>query len=97
MRLAELAILSGGSSAFIDSFVGEFVALLATADFGDSDGILDNSAPVNPTDGTPLLRMSLFNDGEEEMMLFRMGAVNKLVAPGVNIASFPAVVDALCT
>ena len=78
-------------------FVDEFVVSLATADFGDSDGILDNSAPVNPTDSTPLLGRSLFNDGEEEMMLFAMGAVNKSAAPGVNIASFPVVVDKSCT
>ncbi len=79
MRLAESAILSGGSSAFVDSFVDKFAALLATANFGDSNEILNNAAPVNPTDGTPLLRRSLFNDGEEEMMLFAMGAVNELV------------------
>jgi hypothetical protein len=30
------------------------------------------------------------------MMLFATGAVNKLVAPGVNIVSFPVVVNALC-
>jgi hypothetical protein len=89
MRLAELAILSGGSSTFVDSFVDKFVALLGTADFGDSNGILNNTAPVNPTDSTPLLGRSLFNDGEEEMSPFAMGAVNKLVAPGVNLASFP--------
>ena len=59
MRLAESAISSGGSSAFVNSFVDEFVvALLATVDFGDSNGILDNAAPVNPTDGTPFLRRS---------------------------------------
>ncbi len=97
MRLAESAILSGGLSALVDSFVDEFAASLATADFGDSNGILNNAAPVNPTDSTPLLRRSLFNDGEEEMTLFAMGAVNKLVALGVNIASFHVVVDALCT
>ncbi len=97
MRLAESAILSVGSSAFVDSFVDEFVVLLLTADFGDSNGILNNAAPVNPTDGTPLLRRSLFNDGEEEMMLFAMGAVNKLAALGINIASFPVVINALCT
>ncbi len=97
MRLAESAISSGGSSAFVDSFVDKFVALLATVDFGESDGILDNAAPINPTDGTPLPRRSLFNGGEEEMMLFAMGAVNKLAAPGVNIASFPVVVNASCT
>jgi hypothetical protein len=76
MRLAESAISSGGLSAFVDSFVDKFVALLPTANFGDSDGILNNAAPVNPTVGTPLLRRSLFNDGEEEMMLFAMRAVN---------------------
>ncbi len=97
IRLAELVISSGGSSAFVDSFVDEFAALLATADFRDSDGILNNAAPVNPTDGTPLLRSTLFNDGEEEMTLFGMGAVNESVAPGVNIASFHVVVDASCT
>jgi hypothetical protein len=97
MRLAELAILSGGLGTFINSFVDKFVALLATVDFGDSDGILKNTAPVNPTDGTPLLRRSLFNDGEEEMTHFVMGAVNKSVVPGVNIASFPVIVNALCT
>jgi hypothetical protein len=97
MRLAESAILSGGLSAFIDSFVDKFVALLATANFGDSNGILNNAAPINPTGGTPLLRRSLFNDVEEEMTLFAMGAVNKLVAPGVNIASFPVIVDLSCT
>jgi hypothetical protein len=97
MRLTKLAILFGGSSAFINSFVDEFVASLATANFGGSNGILNNAAPVNPTDGTPLLRRSLFNDGEEEMMRFAMGAVSKSAAPGVNIASFPVVVDASCT
>jgi hypothetical protein len=86
-----------GSNAFVDSFFDKFVALLPTANFGASDGILDNAAPLNPTDGTPLLRRSLFNDGEEEMMLFAMRVVNKSVAPGTNIASFPVVVDALCT
>ncbi len=95
--MAELAIPSGGSSAFVNSFFDKFVALLATANFGDSDGILNNAAPVNPTDGTPLLRRSLFNDGEEEMMLFAMGAVNKSAVPGVNIAGFPVVVDTSCT
>ncbi len=34
MRLAELEILSGGLSAFIDSFVDEFVASLPTANLG---------------------------------------------------------------
>jgi hypothetical protein len=97
MQLAESAILSGGSSTFIDSFVDKFAALLATADFGDSNGILNNAAPINRTDGTPLLRRSLFNDGEEEMMLFAMGAVNKSAALGGNIASFPVVVDTSCT
>jgi hypothetical protein len=97
MRLAESAISSGGSSTFVDSFVDKFAAPLPTADFGDSDGILNKAAPVNPTDGTPLLRRSLFNDGEEEMTLFAMGAVNKSAEPGVNIASFPIVVDASCT
>jgi hypothetical protein len=58
MRLAESAISSGGSSAFVDSIVDELVASLATADFGDSDGILNNAAPFNPTDGTPFLRRS---------------------------------------
>jgi hypothetical protein len=97
MQLAESAISSGGSSAFVDSFVDKFVASLATIDFGDSDGILNNAAPINPTDGTPLLRRSLFNDGEEEMMLFVMGAVNESAVRGVNIASFPVVVDVSCT
>jgi hypothetical protein len=97
MQLAELAILSGRLSAFVDSFVDKFVVLLPTADFGDSDGIVKNAAPVNTTDGTTLLRRSLFNDGEEEMMLFVMGAVNKSVVTGVNIESFPVVVNALCT
>ncbi len=96
MQLAESAILSCGLSAFVDSFVDKFVASLPTADFGDSNGILYNAAPVNPTDGTPLLRRSLFNDGEEEMALFAIGAVNKLAAPGVNIASFPVVVNVSC-
>jgi hypothetical protein len=81
--------LSGGSSAFVDSFVDEFVALLETANFGDSDGVLNNAAPGNPTDSTLLLRRSLFNDGEEEMSPFAMGAVNESAAPGVNLASFP--------
>jgi hypothetical protein len=90
MRLAELAILSGGLSAFVNSFVDKFVALLGTANFKDSNGILNNTAPVNPTDSNPLLGRSLFNDGEEEMSPFAMGAVNKLVAPGVNLASFPS-------
>jgi hypothetical protein len=89
MRLAESAISSGGSSAFIDSFVDEFVASLGTANFGDSNGILDNAVPVNPTDSTPLLGRSLFNDGEEEMSPFAMGAVNESAVPGVNLASFP--------
>jgi hypothetical protein len=71
--------------------------LLPAANFGDSNGILYNAAPINPTDGTPLLRRSLFNDGEEEMMLFAMGPVNKSAVPGVNIASFPVLVDASCT
>jgi hypothetical protein len=31
-----------------------------------------------------------FNDGEEEMSPFAMGAVNKLAVLGVNIASFPS-------
>ncbi len=84
MRLAESAILLGGSSAFVNNFVDEFVASLATANFGDSDGILDNAAPGNPTDSTPLLRRSLFNDGEEEMSPFAMGAVNESAVPGVN-------------
>ena len=67
--------------------------MLPTADFGDSDGILNNAAPINPTDRAPLLRRSLFNDGEEERTLFAMGAVRKLAVPDVNIASFPVVVD----
>jgi hypothetical protein len=71
--------------------------LLPTANFGDRDGILDNAAPVNPTDGTPLLRRSLFNDDEKEMLPFAMGAVNESAAPGVNIASFPVVVYVSCT
>jgi hypothetical protein len=96
MQLAESTISSGGLSAFVNSFVDEFVALLATVDFGDSDGILNNAAPINPTDCTPPFRRSLFNDAEEEMTLFVMGAVNELAAPGVNIASFPVVVDVLC-
>ncbi len=82
---------------FVDSFINKFVASLPTANFGDSDGILNNAAPRNPTDGTPLLRRSLFNDGEEEMMLFAMWAVNKLAVPGVNIASFSVIVNASCT
>jgi hypothetical protein len=97
MQLAESAILSGGSSAFVDSFVDKFVVSLATANFWGSNGILNNAAPLDPTDGAPLLRRSLFNDGEEEMTLFAMGAVIELAAPGLNIASFPVVVDASCT
>jgi hypothetical protein len=98
MQSAESAILSGGSSAFVDSFVDKFVASMPTADFGDSNGILNNTAPINPTDGTPLLKRSLFNDDEEEMTLFAMGAVNKSAVSGVNIASFPIVVfHASCT
>jgi hypothetical protein len=95
--LAESAISFGGSIAFVDSYVDKFVVSLATANFGDSNGILNNATPVNPTDGTPLLRRSLFNDGEEEMMLFSMGAVSKLAAPGINIASFLVVINASCT
>ncbi len=83
--MAESAISSGGLSAFVDSFVDKFVALLGTANFGDSNGILNNAAPVNPTDSTPLLGRSLFNDGEEEMSPFDESA-----APGVNLASFPS-------
>jgi hypothetical protein len=97
MQLAELAISSGGSSAFVNSFVDKFVVLLVTAGFGNSEGIFNYAAPINPTDGNPLLRRTLFNDGEEEMTLFAMGAVNKLAAPGVNVASFPVVVDTSCT
>jgi hypothetical protein len=97
MQMEESAFFSGGSSTFVDSFVDKFVALLATAYFGDSNGILNNAAPVNPTDGTFLLRRNLSNDGEEEMMLSAMGAVNKSAMPGVNIASFPVVGDRLCT
>jgi hypothetical protein len=88
MQLAESVISSSVLSAFVNSFVDEFVASLTTANFGGSDGILNNAAPINPTDGTPLPRRSLFNDGEEEMMQFVMGAVNKLAPPGVDIASF---------
>ncbi len=91
-----MAISSGGSSAFVDSVVNKFVASLPTANFGDGNGMLNNASPVNPIDGTPLLRRSIFNDGEEEMSQFVMGAVNKSVAPGVNIASFSVLVDALC-
>jgi hypothetical protein len=75
MELVELANSSGGWNVFVNSFVDEFVASLPTVNFGDSDGILDNAAPVNPTDGIPFLTRSLFNDGEEEMTLFAMGAV----------------------
>jgi hypothetical protein len=88
MQLVELVILLGGSSAFINSFVDKFVASLGTANFWDSNGILNNAAPINPTDSTPLLGRSVFNDGEEEMSPFAMGAVNKSVAPVVNLASF---------
>jgi hypothetical protein len=88
MRLAESAILSGGSSAFVDSFVDKFVASLGTANFRDSNGILNNAAPINPPDSIPLLGRNLFNDGEEEMSPFAMGAVNKSAVPGVNLASF---------
>jgi hypothetical protein len=73
MQLVGLANLFNGSSAFVDSFVDKFVVLLPTADFGDSDGIFNNPAPINPTDGTPLFRRSLFNDGEKEMTLLRWG------------------------
>jgi hypothetical protein len=97
MQLVESVNSSGGLNTFVDSFVDEFVALLPTANFGDSDGILNNAAPVNPTDGTPLLRRSLSNDGEEEKPLFAMGAVSELAAPGVDIASFSVVVNASCT
>jgi hypothetical protein len=45
MQLVELASSFGGSNAFIDSFVNKFVALLPTANFGDSNGILNNTAP----------------------------------------------------
>jgi hypothetical protein len=93
MRLAESAILSGGSSAFVNSFVDEFVASLGTTDFGDSNEMLYDNAPVNLTDSTPLLGRSLFNDGEEEMSLFAMGAVNELAVLGVNLASFPSNFD----
>jgi hypothetical protein len=97
MQLAETANSSGESNVFVDSFVNEFVSLLPSANFGDSDGILNNAAPANPIDGSPLLRRSLFNNGKEEKPLFVMGAVNELSVPGVNIASFPVVVNAWCT
>jgi hypothetical protein len=52
MQLVELANSSGGFNVFVYSFVEVFVALLLTANFGDSNGILVNAAPVNPADGT---------------------------------------------
>jgi hypothetical protein len=73
MQLVESANSSGGSNTFVNSVVDKFVALLPTANFGGSNGILNNAALVNPTDSTPLLRKSLFNDSEEEMTLFAMG------------------------
>jgi hypothetical protein len=61
MGLAELVISSGGSSTFVNSFVDKFVTSLATANFGDGNGIIDNAAPVNPTDGTPLSSGGVFS------------------------------------
>jgi hypothetical protein len=45
MQLVELANSSSGSNALVDSFVDKFVLSLPTANFGDSNGILNNAAP----------------------------------------------------
>ncbi len=55
MQALESVKLCGGLNVHVNSFVNEFVALLPTATSGDSNGIHNNAARINPTDGTPLL------------------------------------------
>ncbi len=61
MQLVDLANLSGGLKALVNSFVNEFVALLPTADFGDSNGILNNAAPMSTQLMVPLSSGGVFS------------------------------------
>ncbi len=73
----ELSNLSGGSNTEMDYFEEEFFASLPTAAIGDSGGILDDAAPVDQTNGTPLLGRSLFSNGVEETPPFAGGVSTK--------------------
>ncbi len=58
----------------VDYFEEECLALLPTANSGDSDGLLDDATLPNQTDSTPLLVRSLLDNCEEETMQIAWGA-----------------------
>jgi hypothetical protein len=86
----ESANLSGGLNAEVDYFEEEFLSSLPTAASGDSGGLLDNAAPANQTDGTPLLERSLFNNCKEETTPIAGGGVNEVAVALTNLANFPS-------
>ncbi len=83
--------LSGGLNTEVDCFEEEFFASLPTAASGDSGGILDDAAPVDQTNGTPLLGRSLFSNCVEETPPFAGGGGEHEVATALTkLAKFPS-------
>jgi hypothetical protein len=82
--------MSGGSSAELNCFEEEFLALLPLAASGDSDGLLKELDTADQTDVTPLFQRTLFDNCVEETTPITEGGVNKVAVALTNSANFPS-------
>jgi hypothetical protein len=80
----ELPNSAGGASGNDDTFEEDFLRSLLSYVDGDDGGILDDVGLADPTNHSPALNRSLFEDGPT----CARAAVNEAVL--TNLASFPS-------
>jgi hypothetical protein len=86
----ELPNLAGGASGNDDMFEEDFLRSLPSYVDGNDGGILDDVGLADPTNHSPALNRSLFEDGIAELLTCARVAVKEAVAALTNLASFPS-------
>ena len=86
----ELPDSAGGASSNDDTFEEDFLRSLPSYVDDDNGGILDDGGLADPTDNSPTLNRSLFNDGIAETPTNARAVVNDAAAALTNLASFPS-------
>jgi hypothetical protein len=81
---------AGGASSNDDKFEEDFLRSLPSYVDDDNGGILDDGGLADPTDNSPTLNRSLFNDGIAETPTNVRAVVNDAAAALTNLASFPS-------
>ncbi len=87
----ELPNSAGGAIGNDDTFEEDFLRSLPSYVDGNNGGILDDVGLADPTNHSPPLNRSLFEDGITETPTHARVAVNEAVAALTDLASFPAI------